>query len=390
MATRLIAGDTTIPIPKIHAHSLESEKGPHGVASFVIMEYVQGQILNNDVWENITQDQRANFYTQLADIYIQLRRLEFPAIGRLARCPKGDGLIVKSPMTKDINFQVVQGLQPLSVVAEYCGKVGALTSAQDYVSMLLDVAWNAFEKARKSVRTEARGCEDVYFLDRFSQFVRTTWLDPSRDDGIFVLSHGDLAMENLVVNDDLDILAVLDWEWSCVVPSQLFLPPTWITNETLADLTWAEFYRDYVKELTAFLSVVRDQELDMFGKEVLSREWEAAHHDAGILVGAALGSWTHISSVAGRSLDGILHRNNVPCDQVEQYKKQHLNDAPRAVDKALEFSARDFKSRIKRFMEQHPNHGALVTRKVAQYAEYEAELQLLGVTDSSDDESEES
>jgi aminoglycoside phosphotransferase (APT) family kinase protein len=43
--------------------------------------------------------------------------------------------------------------------------------------------------------------------------------------GPFVLVHGDLELFNLLVDDNMDIIAVLDWEWSRVVPRQFFIPP---------------------------------------------------------------------------------------------------------------------------------------------------------------------
>jgi Phosphotransferase enzyme family len=353
----VIAAKTTIPIPKLYAYSVARENGPYGIASFMIIEYIDGQNLNNIGFKTITGDQRQNLYVQLAKIYIQLRRLEFPAIGRLAPSPDGNRAVVrKRPMTNNINVQEVEGLQPLSVMAKYGSETGILTSAGDYISMLLCIAWNAFEKGWKNVHDEAEGCDSLYHLDQFSQFVKAKWLNHALDCGPFVLAHGDLEMYNLFVNKDLDMLAVLDWEWSHVVPLQLFIPPTWITNRPITSLSWDFFYDDYIKKLDRFRAVVRDQELKMYGEELLSKDWASIHNDAGILIGSALEIWTLIDYVAGWYLDRFLYRR------------------------------KDLNGRIKQFMEVDSSRRTLIARKVADYTEYRAERKRFGLEDSSDEE----
>ncbi|KAL5322589.1 hypothetical protein ACEPPN_010562 [Leptodophora sp. 'Broadleaf-Isolate-01'] len=332
---QLIASKTTIPIPKLHAYSLAHEKGVYGIASFIIMEYIEDRTLNN------------------------LRRLESPAIGRLAPCPdKGRIMVRKRPMSNHINLQEVEGLQPLCIMADYGGETGVLTSANDYISMLLRIAWNAFEKGRKNVYDEFDGRDSLYHLDQFSQFVKTKWLNPTLDNGPFVLSHGDLEMYNLLVNENLDILAVLDWEWSCVIPLQLFMPPTWITNRPITTLSWGIFYDDYITDLNDFRAVIKDRELRMYGEELLSRDWASVHTDGGILIGSALENWADVDYVAGRYLDKFLHLR------------------------------KDLQGRIKQFMEENPSYEYLIARKVADCMEYRAERKRLGVEDSEDEKRE--
>ncbi|KAH9219816.1 hypothetical protein DL95DRAFT_422631 [Leptodontidium sp. 2 PMI_412] len=316
---RLIASKTTIPIPKLHTYSLAHEKGVYGIASFMIMEYIEGRTLDNVGFKTIT-----------------LRRLEFPAIGRLAPCPDKGGIME------------VEGLQPLCIMADYGGETGVLTSANDYISMLLRIARNAFEKGRKNVYDEFDGRDSLYHLDQFSQFVKTKWLNPTLDNGPFVLSHGDLEMYNLLVNENLDILAVLDWEWSCVIPLQLFMPPTWITNRPITTLSWGIFYGDYITNLNNFRAVIKDRELRMYGEELLSRDWASVHTDGGILIGSALENWADADYVAGRYLDKFLHLR------------------------------KDLQGRIKQFMEENPSYECLIARKVADCMEYRAERKRLG------------
>ena len=88
LISRLIA-EKTIPTPRIYAYSLACKKGPYSIASFVILEYIEGQTLFDINLRTILDGQRKHLYEQLADIYIQLRRLEFSSIGVLSRSPDG-------------------------------------------------------------------------------------------------------------------------------------------------------------------------------------------------------------------------------------------------------------------------------------------------------------
>ncbi len=46
ISARLLTSKTTIPIPKVHAYSAAPKKGPFGVASYIILEYVEGTMLS--------------------------------------------------------------------------------------------------------------------------------------------------------------------------------------------------------------------------------------------------------------------------------------------------------------------------------------------------------
>lgn len=80
----------------------------------------------------------------------------------------------------------------------------------DYMLMLLRIAWNAFKKGRKSVYSEEDGKETLYHLHYFFQFAEKKWLNPVLNGGPFVLVHGDLNPYNLIVNENLDIVALLN------------------------------------------------------------------------------------------------------------------------------------------------------------------------------------
>jgi aminoglycoside phosphotransferase (APT) family kinase protein len=203
---RLIASKTTIPIPRVIAYALADD--PEPLSSFLILEFVEGQKLDLRQLDKLSEEQLTNLYTSLADIYIQLRRLEFPSIGCL-----GSGLddiqVNKKVTSIDINMQELEGLRPSEIQALYYEPNGRLTSANKYVEILLDISDNAFAKGRGSVLSEDVGGDALYHLHLFREFAQE-WVDPNLDQGLFFIIHGDLKAFNLVIDKDMLIVSVLD------------------------------------------------------------------------------------------------------------------------------------------------------------------------------------
>ena len=73
---RLVVEKTRIPVPEIVAYDLGDTSGPP-LSSFLILRYVQGERLSYARLKTLSDEQRTRLDTSLADIHIQLRRLEF-------------------------------------------------------------------------------------------------------------------------------------------------------------------------------------------------------------------------------------------------------------------------------------------------------------------------
>lgn len=114
---------------------------------------------------------------------------------------------------------------------ETCGSVApparfaSATEFALYQYYLLDQKYRlpASELCPEVVRLEVFGLNDL--KERLSNYI-----DPLWDNGPFVLAHTDLRWSNIIVDDDLNIQGIVDWEWAGTVPRQFFLPPTWIAG----------------------------------------------------------------------------------------------------------------------------------------------------------------
>lgn len=305
------------------AYGLSESSEP--LASFLIFEYIEGEKLSFAQLKSMSDTQRERLYYSLAKIHIQLRRLEFPSIGCLR--PSQDGFEVSKMTTSiDINMQELEGLNPSRIQASYYEN-GTLASASAYTSMLLDLADNAFAQGRSSVtEDEDEGADALYHLNIFRQYAEK-WVDCRLDQGPFVLVHGDFEPFNLIVNGESDIVCVLDWEWSRVIPCQFFKPPLWLANPDPTMLAYDFMYQRYIEQFDRFLGIMRTLERERYGNELLSNEWDMGKEDSGFLVANALENWTDIDWFAFRYInekcypgEDLQERVNVFIDEVPARK----------------------------------------------------------------------
>lgn len=102
----------------------------------------------------------------------------------------------------------------------------------------------AYNLSRKVAELEIFGLEDL--KRRLSDCVN--------DDVCFVLTHTDLRPSNIIVNEDLCIQGIIDWEWAGTVPRQFFLPPTWLAGlppDRVSGVEYRVEYRWFRDVLTA-------------------------------------------------------------------------------------------------------------------------------------------
>lgn len=310
-------------MPKIHVHVTSDDPSP--LSTFIILEYIGGEKLSYTRMRQLTAMEKEVLYSSLADIYIQLRRLEFPSIGRLVH-RHGDFHVGLKTSSIDFNMQQLEGLGTSSIQDGYLGHQGTLASANKYVDMLLDITYNAFLRCRSSVVERGMGGQDLYHQHIFRNHVRERWIDTTLDQGPFVLAHGDLEPFNLIVDDSMAVISVLDWEWSRVVPVQFFNPPWWLCGLSTTRLASKAVYDGYLATfLHDFLQVVRAREQQRFGNERLADEWHKSRDGGGFLISNALENWTDIDWVAS----GYVARSLSPVQghlsaRVAAYLKQDL------------------------------------------------------------------
>ena len=236
------------------------------------MDYVEGKILEQlafphaRLWACSTlarSEALTRVHEQLADVYIQLRQLEFPTIGALGLPPERSsgedaeqteppidapdahpyqtcrrvsesppdvsGITVRNrPIFIELLMQEVEGLDPTPAFPP--GRI--FNKSTEYARALAWLADNGLDKARENFLSTRECGKMLYGYHDFKRYVMQEWLEKDLDDGPFVLMHGDLSFHasNILWDENFKIVAILDWEWSYVVPAQFFVPPLWLTG----------------------------------------------------------------------------------------------------------------------------------------------------------------
>lgn len=299
---------------------------------------MEGRQINYAELKNLPDEQRTRLYASLADIHIQLRRLAFPSIGRLKQGPAGPQ-VAKRNTSIDLDMQELEDLNPSAIQDLYYGSSGTMSSASRYVAMLLDLADNALARGRGTVSDAEQGRDRLYHLHMFRQHAHG-WVNSKLDYGPFVLAHGDLQIFNPVLDHDMNIVSVLDWEWSRVIPLQLFRPPLWVDSTTIENLCYGSRYRFYLERFDSFLDVLRARERERYGNELLADEWNKQKQKSGFMVAYALENWTAMDWFANRYVNLRVYggENDVPARAMA-----YVNDDP-ARQALVEQKVRDWDS----------------------------------------------
>lgn len=131
-------------------------------------------------------------YQQLADVYVQLRQLEFPQIGALGlpsreaalSCNPEEVCVCNRPLSIEVALQELDGLQPGAIFLPQ----RTLSTAREYVDGLLGLADNKLEKEPDQGMDEDKPASILYTAHHFKRFVQEEWLQQSANEGPFVLS----------------------------------------------------------------------------------------------------------------------------------------------------------------------------------------------------------
>ncbi|KAH0558658.1 hypothetical protein GP486_004689 [Trichoglossum hirsutum] len=206
---------------------------------FMIIEYIDGASLFTVDFDSFDGKQRTHLYGQLADIFIQLH-------------------LQHQPLTININDQEIDGLDVTRIIKP--DQTYSLTI--DYTYTLIQLVFNQFLRGRHSVYNEKDAQWELYGLHKFHALLMEYVL-PEYNHGPFVLIHSDFRSSNIMVDEDLNIVSIINWEWSRTVPAQLFVPPEWLTGYEVNGLLPVYNKLLYIRVLFNFKDIVRDQERNL-------------------------------------------------------------------------------------------------------------------------------
>lgn len=190
---------------------------------FMLMKYIKGKTLFDISIQDLEYDKRDYLYAQIGNIYIQLCQQQFPRIGTLTLDKNDKHWIFENnrPLTVAINEQEVIGPD----ISCYIYSQQIFTSTVDYIFFITKLISNDFYRGRDSVLGEDDDARYYLYSIFASQNILMEWINLEYNHGPFIITHGDLRPANTLIDDNLNSISILDWEWSHTVPTQRFAPP---------------------------------------------------------------------------------------------------------------------------------------------------------------------
>lgn len=274
---RLVSEQTTIPVPKIY-HFGAAADNPLGLGPFIIMDYVEHESTMSDAMAdsslapgedhvldpNIEEEKLEFFYRQLANVLLQLSRLQFNRIGSLLQDETGHISVSGRPL-----------IQNMSHLMQFTGTPDAVLPSSPYPDIkswyaaLADMHIAQFTFQHNDAILDEDDARDKFVARLlFRQLVYEDRLtstadgQSTRQPDIRLFSE-DLRPSNVLLDKDLRIAGVIDWEYAYAAPTQFSEDPPWWLLLMKPD-EWPGAYESWMQayepRLRTFLRILEDEE----------------------------------------------------------------------------------------------------------------------------------
>lgn len=217
-ATLKFLENTSVPAPRAFGCGVSGEGTDHGVGvSFVLMEELPGKPWYGQgaSGSRATDSEKAKIWNGLAEILIELEKHPFPKAGSLML---QSSQIDVSAVASD-RFLLLDPAGPYDTAISYY-----TAYAEQYLELIAD----------DQLYTEYP--VDAYLLYQFMKdnVVQLVSQDENQTAENFYLKHVDDKGDHFLVDDQLNITGIIDWQMARVVPRREAFGPSLVTAEMSA------------------------------------------------------------------------------------------------------------------------------------------------------------
>ncbi|KAL2871409.1 phosphotransferase family protein [Aspergillus lucknowensis] len=270
---RFLADQTSIPVPFI-IHSGTKKESPLQLSPFIIMDYIEHETKMYDALNipgcpaeergildpNIAEDRLEMLYGQLADVLLQLSVPSLSHIGSLSQIDDFTWRVTQRPLSMNMNELVRLGDLPRSKLPDT-----TFNTSSSYLEALADLNIEHLIHQRNDAVESADDCRRKFVARKlFHKLAKNKQLtNPSLETGPFKIWCDDLRPANVLLNENMQIVGVVDWEFTYAAPAEFsYAPPWWLLIEKpeywpkgIEDWTTVFDYR-----LKTFLKVMKNRE----------------------------------------------------------------------------------------------------------------------------------
>ncbi|KZF21506.1 kinase-like protein [Xylona heveae TC161] len=252
---RFIEQYASIPVPRVLGTG-KCKLGPYIIMPFVpginlsdVLQMSEAEfVLKDDIEEIVLK--RA--YRVMADVMVELRRFAFDRIASITENGSTEG----RPLTGDMVFLAECGnIQPITQTNE------TFSSSRSYLQSLVAQLFRQLDTQRHDIVADEADCRRKYIARcLFKRIVASLPLEP---DGPFCLACDDFRPSNVLVDEELNITAVIDWEFCYAGPLEYaYSLPFWLLLQRPERYkpNLLTFEAVYNSRLPIFLAALREAE----------------------------------------------------------------------------------------------------------------------------------
>ncbi|KAF7553017.1 hypothetical protein G7046_g7223 [Stylonectria norvegica] len=279
---RYIAEKTTIPVAKIY-HYGSAADNPTGLGPFIIMDYTEHERTMSDalsdpamgthqchiLTSNVDAEKLEVLYRQMANILLQLSTLKFDRIGSLVQDEDGGFSVSGRPLVMNMNSILEFTEAPPSLLPNR-----QYSAATEWYSALADMHMTQLVFQHNDAVEDEDDARDKYVARQlFRRLAAEGQLESGCDtddnyqsskEAAFRLFSEDLRPSNVLIDKDLRVVGVIDWEFAYVAPSQFaYDPPWWLLLAGPDDWPkggYASWMETYKPRLKTFLHILEEEE----------------------------------------------------------------------------------------------------------------------------------
>ncbi|KAG4431947.1 hypothetical protein IFR05_012566 [Cadophora sp. M221] len=242
-----------------------------GVSLSDLLEVPNAERPTRLIREDISDSDIEVVYRQLANFLLQISELDFDRIGSLP-----SPIATKNPMsTRPLTFKAHTILQNGGVDTFGDRSQGFKTTA-NYFQYVFGQDWKQLIRQPNSI-LGLYDAKNKYLPFKVLQALIPDLINPNYDRCKFKLICDDLGLANLIVRskEELNIVGVVDLEWSYIGPAQLFgSAPWWLLQGRPVNSAWdckgdepPKIAARHFKYLDIFIRILQEEEANMPGHE---------------------------------------------------------------------------------------------------------------------------
>lgn len=175
-----------------------------------------------------------NFFRDLSRIFLNITRVPLPRIGSFIIDMDGFLRLTNRPLSIEIQ-QLENERVPTDIPRNY-----TYSTADSFVVDILGFHDNRFRYQPNAVNNLGDCAYQLSVLTAMRTIFQSIFNRGFRR-GPFVFAFTDLHQSNIFVDAEWHITCLVDLEWTCTQPVEMFGPPSWLTNKGVDQLVPAEY-----------------------------------------------------------------------------------------------------------------------------------------------------